>query len=210
VADQRLIPPSCSSRQIWTASRPLLRRLCSIRSPPPFLIRAEPYHLRCKVKCGGVWSEWSETFTFEVSKPASPTSVVAKAAPGGGVQLQWKGETGTEHLVFGSNRLDFLPELYAPEEIVRLHKLKVIESRPNKNLLATTSETQLKLPVAHRFYRSHRPARRGALHAERATPCPRGGRSTAATRASAADARRARAGCAGAEWLSGRVPRGGA
>jgi hypothetical protein len=118
-----------------------------------FLSPRRPYHFRCKAKCGGLWSEWSEVFTFEAGKPSAPAAIAAKAAPGGGVQLQWRREEGVEYLVFGSNRLDFLPELYAPEEVVRLHKLKVVESRPNKNLLATTSDGGVTFPAAHHFYR---------------------------------------------------------
>jgi hypothetical protein len=52
------------------------------------------------------------------------------------MHIRWKPDRG-ETLILGSNRLDFLPEIYGNAEIVRMENGAIHESRPNKNLLAT-------------------------------------------------------------------------
>lgn len=118
-----------------------------------FLNPSEPYYFRAKVRHAGVWGEWSAPLPFQASKPARPAPIRATTA-GDRWQLSWPDAgAGCEYLVFGSNRLDFLPEPYAAEEIVVMRNQGVEKSRPNKNLVATVTQPQIELEPAYRFYR---------------------------------------------------------
>ncbi len=126
-----------------------------------FFNPGETYYLRLKARRDGVWSEWSAPVEFRVEKPARPAPLAA-AVVGEKLRLSWPDAgTGTEYLVFGSNRLDFLPEPFAAEEIVVLREQIIEQQRPNRNLVATTSEPALELVPEHRFYRVI--ARRGGV-----------------------------------------------
>lgn len=118
-----------------------------------FLNPDQAYHLRMKARRDGVWGEWSAPLEFRVEKPArpSPAKVDVRAER---LHLSWPsaGE-GCDYLVFGSNRLDFLPELFAADEIVKLREVVVEETKPNKNLVATVATPEVELEPAFRFYR---------------------------------------------------------
>ncbi|MGH8047348.1 MAG: hypothetical protein ACREKL_08890 [Chthoniobacterales bacterium] len=91
---------------------------------------------RAKVSREGVWSDWSVPVPFDVKKPAQPRIVAMEGADGDQMLVRWKPGRG-EMLVFGSNRLDFLPDVFGDAEVVRMENGAIRESRPNKNLLAT-------------------------------------------------------------------------
>jgi len=119
-----------------------------------FFADEQSWHFRFKARHGGVWSEWSAPFTFRVRKPSPPRDISAVMKSTGEVELRWQAPAdATEYLVFGSNRLDFVPEIYAPDEVVKMQKLQVVESRPNKNLLGTARGSSVKLAASCRFYR---------------------------------------------------------
>ena len=113
----------------------------------------QSYFFRVKARREGVWSEWSAPLAFRVDKPPRPAPTAAKVA-GGRLRLSWPDAgAGAEYLVFGSNRLDFLPELFAADEIVALRNAGVTASRPNKNLLATVTKPEIELDPAFHFHR---------------------------------------------------------
>jgi hypothetical protein len=99
-------------------------------------LSAGPHYVRAKVRRAGVWSDWSEPVAFAVAKPPTPRIVSMEGADGDRMCVRWTPCAG-EMLVFGSNRLDFLPEVFGDTEIVRMEAGAVRESRPNRNLLAT-------------------------------------------------------------------------
>jgi len=118
-----------------------------------FLSPGDTYFFRVKVRCKGVWGEWCEPWEFQSTKPAQPLDLVFQRAPDGGVRLTWKGGDAGEYLVFGSNRLDFMPEIFTQEEITGLNHLKITGSRKNQNLLATTKVKSWDFKPRHRYYR---------------------------------------------------------
>ena len=119
-----------------------------------FFSNGQKWHFRFKARHSSAWSEWSTPFTFRVSKPSAPSGVHAVLNTSGEIELRWdRTSEECEYLVFGSNRLDFLPELYASEEIVRMRKLQVVESRPNQNLFATTRNQAAAVGAKHRYFR---------------------------------------------------------
>ncbi len=118
-----------------------------------FFNPSQPYLLRVKARRDGVWGEWSSPVSFRVEKPARPAPAKATVI-GAKLRVTWPdaGE-GAEYLVFGSNRLDFLPEPFAAEEIVAMRGPVIEQHRPNKNLVATVTKPEIELEPAFRFYR---------------------------------------------------------
>ncbi len=94
------------------------------------------HFLRAKIRRDGVWSDWSPPLRIQTDKPPQPRAVQLEGADGDQMRIRWKPGQG-EMLVFGSARLDFLPEVYGGIEVTRMENGAVRESRPNRNLLAT-------------------------------------------------------------------------
>lgn len=113
----------------------------------------QPYFFRIKARHAGVWGEWSAPLEFRVDKPARPAPANATLA-GDRLRLTWP-DAGAdcEYLVFGSHRLDFLPEPFASEEIIAMHNQGIEQSRPNKNLVAVVKKPEIEFEPAFRFYR---------------------------------------------------------
>jgi hypothetical protein len=119
-----------------------------------FLSPKRLYYLRIKARSEGVWGEWSESFEFRVSKSPTPFDLRFEKLDGDRVRLSWIAPANdSEFLIYSSNRRDFVPDLFAEDEIVAMDHTKVTERRANKNLLATTKELQHEFTPAHRFYR---------------------------------------------------------
>jgi hypothetical protein len=118
-----------------------------------FLNPNQAYYFRVKARNNGVWGEWSAPLEFRVEKPARPTPAQVSISENR-LRLAWPDAgVGCEYLIFGSNRLDFLPEPFAAEEIVAMRNQGVEQSRPNKNLVATVIKPEIELEPAFRFYR---------------------------------------------------------
>ena len=118
-----------------------------------FLYPDRAYVFRIKARLDGVWGEWSAPLEFRVNKPARPAPAQVNVRTDR-LRLTWPdaGE-GCEYLVFGSNRLDFLPEVFADTEIVVMRNQGIEESRPNKNLVAVLAKPEIEIVPEHRFYR---------------------------------------------------------
>jgi hypothetical protein len=118
-----------------------------------FFDPAQPYFLRVKSRRDGAWSAWSAPLRFTVEKPARPAPVKATVADGR-LRLAWPsaGE-GAEYLVFASDRLDFIPEVFADEEIVAMREQTVELVRPNKNQIAAVTESHIEMEPTARYYR---------------------------------------------------------
>ncbi len=119
-----------------------------------FLTAGANYFIRVKVRQDGIWSEWSEPFAFRVAKPPTPTEAKFEGAGGDFVRLSWKSNAkGADYLVFGSNRRDFMPEIFSETEVVAMDHSKVTDQRENKNLITTVKELECEFVPKHRFYR---------------------------------------------------------
>lgn len=119
-----------------------------------FLSAGVPYFVRVKARAAGVWSEWSEPAEFRVAKPSTPTNAKFESAGGGFVTLKWKTpDKNAQFTVFGSNRRDFVPDIYTDTEIVEMDHLKVTKDRVNKNKVSDAKTAELDFVPQHRFYR---------------------------------------------------------
>jgi hypothetical protein len=118
-----------------------------------FFSEAHEYWIRAKIRRHNIWGEWSQSSRFKVQKPKTPFLKMATLLSNGSAELRWRApEQGVEYLVYGSNRIDFLPDIYSDEEICAMRNLAVEKTRPNKNLLVITSANSCVVP-AFRFYR---------------------------------------------------------
>jgi hypothetical protein len=115
----------------------------------------EAYFFRIRAKRDGVWGNWTRPFRFVVLKPEQPHEARIHSLPNGEYRLRWEGPPArdVEYWIFGSNRLDFVPEIYTDTEITRMRNGVVTGSRPNRNLVARTEERFWNLREKHHFYR---------------------------------------------------------
>jgi hypothetical protein len=118
-----------------------------------FLTPGRAYFLRVKAANADGWGEWSDTVEFRVEKPAQPAEPRWVKLADGRTRLAWRGAPGIEYLVFASNRIDFVPEVFSPDEIVSLDHKTVAARRDNKNLVATTTAPVFDFEPKHHFYR---------------------------------------------------------
>lgn len=127
----RLVPPNLE------AVRPFTPQI-AFDGPldETFLSPDRDYFVRARVRYNGVWSDWSEPARFRVNKPAAPEDLRIEPVGPDQMRVRWKPASG-EMLVFGSDRLDFVPEVYGVSEAIRVEQGAVRESRPSQNLLAT-------------------------------------------------------------------------
>ena len=113
----------------------------------------QPYFVRLKARRDGVWGKWTPPLSFTVAKPARPAPVSSTAVRGK-LRLTWPGAgSSAEYLVFGSNRRDFLPEVFSTEEIVTMREQGIEQTRPNKNLIATVATPEIEFTPGFQFYR---------------------------------------------------------
>ena len=103
-----------------------------------FLTPRRPFYVRAKSYANGLWSDWSDLVTFEVSKPEVPAGVRCTKGPKvGSALLSWNPCAG-KVMIYGSNRADFIPEIYlgqCAETGVLKGGGMAINWKENKNLL---------------------------------------------------------------------------
>jgi len=117
-----------------------------------FFTRGRKFFFRIKQQIDGVWSEWSAPVAFKVNGPAAPTGASATATDGKCV-VTWT-PSNDEVWIFGSNRMDFVPEIFSSIEPTRLKNNVISASIENKNLLLKTPGTAGRAEVpAFAFYR---------------------------------------------------------
>jgi hypothetical protein len=126
-----LVPPNFDRVQEFTA-----RITPDSPLEETFLSPGRTYFARAKVRSRGVWSDWSTPVAFSVRKPEQPLLERIEPQSDGRVRVRWKPADG-EMLVFGSERIDFLPEIYGRVEPTHIENNVLREGRPNRNLLAT-------------------------------------------------------------------------
>ncbi len=125
----------------------------SSRLDRTFLNPGKKYYFRARIRRDGVWGDWSEPVTFNVRKPTRPEITGVLLASGGVAEITFEKQDGSL-LIYGSNRLDFLPQAYADREPVRIEDNRVVEDRPNKNLLnEVDGQRGFAIVPIRRFYR---------------------------------------------------------
>jgi hypothetical protein len=113
------------------------------------------YYFRVKARSKGIWGEWSSPFQFSVIKPNQPENVKYLTLEETKIKITWDCEDadGLEYLIFGSSRLDFIPDIYADKQINKMIDGIAKNTSKNENLLMTTSEKYCVLDDKNLFYR---------------------------------------------------------
>jgi len=114
------------------------------------------YHFRAKVKSGDVWGEWCSPFAFRVRKPARVKGVGIVPVSADTARLEWA-RTGGKHityLVYASDSIDFVPELYADYRIDRMVNFRVETNVVARNLLLKTERNHIRVRRGNpKYYR---------------------------------------------------------
>lgn len=119
-----------------------------------FLSNDRVYFFEVKGRSKGVWGEWSQPFAFKVEKPNPVQKVYFDKLKEKRYRLSWKsaGE-GVSYHIFGSNSLDFMPDIYCEERIDRIIGEEVVEVVEEKNHQHTTKECSIIINGDLAFYR---------------------------------------------------------
>ncbi len=146
--DFHFVPPN------WDSVVPYAARFELDPVSASLLTSGTAYYLRARGFDGRLWSDWSAVHELTVVVPPAPAQV-ALTETGGVHCLSWAGEADgeTRFLVFGSNRRDFLPEIFGPLEVTEMRQLEIWKSRANRNLLGTTRQLEFAVESPRRYYR---------------------------------------------------------
>lgn len=123
-----------------------------------FLLPRRHYYVRAKARVNGLWSRWSEPVSFEIEKPDAPSGLSCAFVPESrDALIKWNNSSGTM-LVYGSDRADFLPDLYlgrhATRGVLTDSGALAVELEPDCNILAQVSAEQGGVIVPKKnFYR---------------------------------------------------------
>ncbi len=119
------------------------------------------YRVRAKQQIDDIYSDWSDDIAFKVKKPATPGNIRIWADENGAIVASWEGEVGCEYLVFGSNRVDFVPDIYSDREPVSGMDGN-LETERVSNMITSTCDTDARLILPCVYYRIV--ARRNGFH----------------------------------------------
>ncbi len=113
------------------------------------------YFLRVKSFAKGIWSEWSKPISFSVKKPHRPFGIVSQLTKDGTLSLNWRSQDQEDviYYVFGSNRYDFVPEIYSDIQVEKTRNHLVRKTSTNKNLITITNQRQCVIGCDYLFYR---------------------------------------------------------
>ncbi|MBI2374595.1 MAG: hypothetical protein HYV07_11425 [Deltaproteobacteria bacterium] len=114
------------------------------------LLPGKRYRVRARVEVKGLWSPFSDPISLVDDKPASPTNVRVKIS-GDEVVLEFDAPAGARVLVFGSDRRDFVPDVYLPYEVDEVNG-NVVSTSSVSNQLLSVDERSVRAPL-FRFYR---------------------------------------------------------
>lgn len=119
-----------------------------------FFSPGRPYFFRVKQRVAGVWSEWSDPLAFQIQKPTAPQIAFVSKSSHGEVTISWGPQDGALW-IFGSDRLDFVPEIYANVQPLEIRNSAFGAVEPNENLLARADASAGKITLpAFAFYRT--------------------------------------------------------
>ena len=62
-------------------------------------------------------------------------------------------EQEIEYCIFGSNRLDFIPDIYTNKECIAFSDFKNLEFKDNENLIIQENKQVIKTSILYAFYR---------------------------------------------------------
>lgn len=140
----RIIPNL--NRQVSNANKATLDPIANT-----FLNPDRVYYFRHKSEEGGEWSEWSEPISFRVVKPEAVKTPYFEA--GNPLRISWEAEPDTRYLVFASNAIDFVPDIYSEEQLNGVDENGACSTGSVTNLVAITEKSEIEVDDSLCFYR---------------------------------------------------------
>lgn len=112
------------------------------------------YYLRLRALVDGVWSEWSNPYTFSMHKPESVKAPIFRKLNPDEYQIQWEysKDTDTRFHIFASNSIDFIPSIYTDRQY-KLIDAEGEEFEVINNLVSITTDHVLKIGTEFPYYR---------------------------------------------------------
>ncbi|KPA19713.1 hypothetical protein MHK_000067, partial [Candidatus Magnetomorum sp. HK-1] len=119
-----------------------------------FLSNNNTYYIRIKAKENEIWGEWSHSYSFKVIKPASPRHIIITKINDRLIKLTWyTTDQDSTFFIFGSNRLDFIPDFYCSEEVIEVKNFEPVKIIHNKNFIGQTDKNFFIAENSYCFYR---------------------------------------------------------
>jgi len=120
-----------------------------------FLDNHQVYFFRAKGSSQGIWSDWSEPLAFTVEKPASVANIWVEKHQDAPNELVWEAdqESGLTFLIFGSNSIDFIPEVYSSIQVDAMLDGLPVAISTAENLLAETDSPRYPIEKRYAYYR---------------------------------------------------------
>jgi len=87
--------------------------------------------------------------------PEPPTDVRCRYVSDDQIRLSWDAKNLGEvaYMIFGSDRKDFVPDVYSACQITKMKDKKTTATEPNENYVVSTRATHITLPYEFYFYR---------------------------------------------------------
>jgi len=129
-----------------------------------FISNNSYYYFRVKAKSGDIWGDWSAVYSFKVKNKFKVENIVVERISKKKILLKWEyspkltKSLNPEFYIFGSNNIDFLPEIYSNLDIAKLkltngNILTVQKKLRNSNLIEITKSMRCELPDKFKYYR---------------------------------------------------------
>ncbi len=146
--DFRVVPPNFDTVADFDSKIRLRSQL-----DRTFLSADRKHYFRAKIRRDGVWSDWCQPVTFTTNKPEQPVITEILVAADELAEVSFEKQDVRMRL-YGSNRLDFLPQIFSDTEPTRIENNRVVESRPNENFLSEVDGNRgFAIVPLRRFYR---------------------------------------------------------
>jgi hypothetical protein len=118
-----------------------------------FLNHETVYFFRARTGSQNHWSSWSDPFAFTVVKPNPVTNLHIETDDQTSILCWNSDDERNTFYVFGSNSMDFIPNIYASEEPEAMDDTTILASSPTHNFLGETQATQFPIDQRYAYYR---------------------------------------------------------
>lgn len=134
---------------------PFTNHISLDRIADSFLSNNVEYRLFVRGRAQGVWGEWSIPFPFRVIKPEPIGDVSFKKRCHKRYEISWEpsASPNVNYHVFGSNSLDFMPDIYYGKRVDRILGAEVTESIDDYNHVIATNDCSITVNGDLAYYR---------------------------------------------------------
>lgn len=120
-----------------------------------FLDNTRVYYFQVRGGNADAWGPWSEPFTFTIVKPEPVHNLHIETDSQIFYNIAWEANDSedTTYLIFGSNSIDFIPNIYSSEQLETIIEHKIVTTSTENNFLAETKASHFPINQRFAFYR---------------------------------------------------------